>query len=437
MTPTETDDALQTPVVLLIEDEQGDAELIRWQLLERADDAFAVHIADSLASARLLIERERLIPDVILLDLNLPDSSGPQTVPRCRSLTDAPIVVLTGLDDVAATQRAIDLGAEDYLTKGGEGSSLRRAIRYAMLRHRREADSRLAATVFSHSREGIVITTPDGVIIDVNEAFSRITGYPRDEVIGRNPGLLKSHRQGPVFYAQMWRALIDDGYWAGELWNRRKDGEEYAELLTISAVRDSTGNTRHYVALFTDITAQKQHQQQLEFIAHYDSLTRLPNRMLLADRLGHALTQTRRHRLLLAVAYIDLDGFKAVNDTYGHAAGDVLLVTVAERMKRCLRESDTIARLGGDEFVAILTELPDMAASAPLIDRLLAAAAEPVDYQGAALQVSSSIGVTFHLPDDDSDADLLLRQADQAMYQAKLAGKNRYYVFANRAGCVG
>ena len=144
-----------------------------------------------------------------------------------------------------------------------------------------------------------------------------------------------------------------------------------------------------------------------------------------------------RDRHPAAVLFIDLDRFKSVNDTYGHAAGDLLLVTVAERMKHCLRESDTIARLGGDEFVAILTELPDMAASTPLIDRLLAAAAEPVDYQGAALQVSSSIGVTFHLPDDDSDADLLLRQADQAMYQAKLAGKNRYYVFASRAACAG
>ncbi len=287
----------------------------------------------------------------------------------------------------------------------------------------------LAASVFSHACEGIMITNVAGSIVEVNEAFMRITGYSRHEVIGKNPGMFKSGRQGPDFYACMWRALHEKGYWAGEVWNRRKGGEFFAASLTISAVRDAAGGTRHYVALFTDITAQKEHQQQLEHIAHYDALTGLPNRVLLADRMRQALAQSRRRDQQLAVAFIDLDGFKAINDSHGHEAGDQLLIVLADRMRQTLRDGDTIARLGGDEFVAVLVDLPDLQASVPFIVRLLAAAAQPVEINGLVLRVSASIGVSFQVPMEDGDADQLMRQADQAMYQAKLAGKNRYHVF--------
>jgi len=287
----------------------------------------------------------------------------------------------------------------------------------------------LAAIVFTHAREGIVITAPDGSIIDVNEAFTRITGYERAEVLGQNPRILSSGRQDKTFYASMWRELQQQGHWYGEVWNRRKNGEAYAEMLTISAVSDAQGNTRQYVALFSDITALKKHQNQLEHIAHFDALTGLPNRVLLADRLHQAMTQARRRGHLLAVAYLDLDGFKSINDRHGHETGDQLLVALASRMKQTLREGDTLARLGGDEFVAVLLDLPDVAACLPMLKRLLAAAAQPVSVESANLQVSASLGVTFYPQAEDVDADLLLRQSDQAMYQAKLAGKNRYHVF--------
>lgn len=296
---------------------------------------------------------------------------------------------------------------------------------------RRQSEERLglAASVFTHAREGIMITSADGTIIDVNDAFSHITSYSRDEVIGANPRLLNSGRQGKGFYAAMWGSLIEKGHWYGEVWNRRKNGEVYAEMLTISAVCDSNGSIRHYVALFSDITALKQHEQQLEHIAHYDALTSLPNRVLLADRLHQAIMQTQRRGQRLAVAYLDLDGFKAINDVHGHQAGDQLLMTVAARMKLALRECDTLARLGGDEFVAVLLDLADIEASVSLLSRLLAAAAQPVHVGDLLLQVSASIGVTFYPQPEEADADLLLRQADQAMYQAKLAGKNRYHIF--------
>jgi diguanylate cyclase (GGDEF)-like protein/PAS domain S-box-containing protein len=416
------------PVVLVIEDEPGDALLIKLQLHERDAEAFSVHLADSLGAAARLMAGG-LQPDVVLLDLNLPDSSGSATVERCRALIESPIVVLTGMDDGAALEEAIHSGAEDYLTKGGDGPALRKAVRYAMLRYQRDTDGRLAAIVFTHAREGIMITHADGSILDVNDAFTRITGYERDEVLGKNPRLLSSGRQGQEFYATMWRHLLENGHCYGEVWNRRKNGEVYAEMQTISAVRDAQGHTRQYVALFSDITALKEHQQQLEHIAHYDALTNLPNRVLLADRLHQAMSQAERRGQLLAVAYLDLDGFKSINDRHGHEAGDQLLIALANRMKLALREGDTLARLGGDEFVAVLLDLPDVAASVPMINRLLMATAQPVHVGELVLQVSASLGVTFYPQAEEVDADLLLRQADQAMYQAKLAGKNRYHVF--------
>ena len=210
---------------------------------------------------------------------------------------------------------------------------------------------------------------------------------------------------------------------------RRADGE-YRWIQDNANPRfDSEGRFIGYIGFCYDITEEKEHQWQLEYIAHYDALTGLPNRMLLADRLHQAVAQTKRHDRQLAVVYIDLDGFKQVNDTHGHQAGDQLLKVLASRMKQCLREGDTIARLGGDEFVAVLVDLPDIETSESLLMRLLSVASQPVDYQGYLLQVSSSIGVTYRSPFEDSDADQLLRQADQAMYQAKLTGKNRFHVF--------
>jgi diguanylate cyclase (GGDEF)-like protein/PAS domain S-box-containing protein len=287
----------------------------------------------------------------------------------------------------------------------------------------------LAARVFSHAREGITITDAEGTILDVNEAFTRITGYSREEAIGQNQRLLRSTRHSDEFFASMWRDLLDSGNWSGEMWNRRKNGEVFPELLTISAVRDAQGNIVQYVALFTDITAIKEHQDQLEHIAHFDTLTSLPNRLLLADRLRQAMSQAQRRNQHVAVAYLDLDGFKAANDRHGHAVGDRLLVALAMRMRDTLREGDTLARMGGDEFVAVLTDLENVGSSLPMLTRLLGAAAEPVAIAELSLKVSASLGVTFYPQSQELDADQLLRQADQAMYQAKLSGKNRYHIF--------
>ena len=295
-------------------------------------------------------------------------------------------------------------------------------------RKQAEEKLQLAASVFTNARENIIITDTTGIIIDVNDMFTTITGYRREEAIGKNPRVLKSCRQSPDFYANMWQALLVNGHWYGEIWNRRKNGEVYAEIKTICAVRDKKGITTHYVALGNDITPMKEQQDQLERIVHYDILTNLPNRLLLADRLSQAMLQCSRHEKSLAVAFLDLDGFKAVNDTYGHDVGDKLLVSLSFCMKEALREGDSLARIGGDEFVAVLADLATVEDCEPVLDRLLFAASEPITIGEIVINISASIGVTLY-PQDNVDADLLMRHADQAMYAAKESGKNRWHLF--------
>ncbi|WP_221766063.1 PhnD/SsuA/transferrin family substrate-binding protein [Halomonas nitroreducens] len=302
------------------------------------------------------------------------------------------------------------------------------ARRNRLLRHQRERLSLLAG-VFSHSHEGVMITTPSGEIREVNGAFSQITGYAREEVVGRNARLLSARRHDSGFYAAFWKRLEERGHWDGEVWNRRKNGEAYPQRLTISAIADEEGRVQRYVGLISDITRVKQHERQLRHAAQHDALTGLPNRLLLADRLRQAMAQVDRNDGRLAVVFVDLDGFKAVNDTHGHALGDRLLVTLAGRMQEQLRASDTLARLGGDEFVAVLTGLESPSDVQRVLDRLLEVTSRRVTLDGVALQVSASLGVAHYAAADEVEADLLLRRADQAMYLAKEAGKHRYRVF--------
>jgi diguanylate cyclase (GGDEF)-like protein/PAS domain S-box-containing protein len=286
----------------------------------------------------------------------------------------------------------------------------------------------LAASVFTHALEGIVITDAANRVIDVNKKFTDITGYSREEVVGQAPRFFQADRHPPEFYSAMWQIIKSSGQWAGEILSRRKNGEKYVVGITISAVKDAVGKVSHYVALFSDITLQRDHQCQLEEMAHFDALTKLPNRALFADRLNQAMLQCQRRHNSLAVIFMDLDGFKDINDTYGHAVGDELLIIVSHRMSDTLREVDTLARIGGDEFVAVLNDLINAEDYKMALERLLRAASDPISVGDAILKVSVSIGVAIY-PQDDADADILIRHADQAMYIAKKAGKNCYHLF--------
>ena len=296
------------------------------------------------------------------------------------------------------------------------------------LRRQAEKELRLAAKVFESNREGVIITDARQRILSVNRAFTEVTGYLAEEVIGLTPAILSSGQQEAAFYSRMWDNLQEKGYWQGEIWNRRRNGEIYPELLSISAVTDEKKQPTHYIGVFSDITDSKQDQQRLEFLAHHDALTGLPNRVLLRDRVEVAAINAKRNHRNAALVFLDLDNFKAVNDSLGHPIGDKLLVSLVERISQCLRESDTLSRLGGDEFVAVLSEIREAEDAAIVARKILAAVETPIVVEGHSLNMTFSIGIAI-FPEDGDDFDSLLRNADTAMYHAKKAGKRTYRFF--------
>ena len=284
----------------------------------------------------------------------------------------------------------------------------------------------LAASVFRHSRDGIMITALDGTILAVNRAFTDITGYTEDDVLGQNPRILKSGRQDRAFYTAMWENISSQGYWQGEAWNRRKDGSLFAERITISAVPDQNGAPHHYIGVFSDITSASNQRRLLEERANHDALTGLPNRILLDERLEQVLAHARQDASTVALAFIDLDGFKAINDSMGHLAGDNLLATMARRLSHVLRASDMLARFGGDEFVAVWPGMRDDALLASLLARMAAAARAPVVLDGKKIRLSASIGLAM-FPQDGATPAQLICHADAAMYAAKRAKCGKPY----------
>ena len=294
------------------------------------------------------------------------------------------------------------------------------------LRHAEE-QLRVTSRIFDQAGEAIMIADPDNIIRSVNAAFSKITGYSAEEAVGQPTTLLKSGRQSSAFYADMWQSLNATGYWQGEIWNRRRNGEIYPQWLTINRVDDDKGNITHYIGVFSDITLLKESQQKIEYLATHDTLTGLPNRTLFNDRLNFALLQMRRHQKRVALMFIDLDNFKNINDTMGHACGDQLLQQVAIRLSSTLRNVDTVARLGGDEFTAIITDCSVESANQVAL-RVIENLAAPYELHGRSLYVSASAGIAFY-PEDGGTAVELTKSADAAMYRAKEQGRNRVEVF--------
>ena len=545
--------------ILVIEDDPGDFGLIRAHLrragLMRDGDQDGPIWAKTLAEGVALARRDQ--PDVVLLDLSLPDSSGLATVRAIRAaLPGLPLVVLTGHDDRQLALASLSAGAQDYLVKGQfEHDALGRAVRHALVRERLESRLRLfevaldsaanaivitdidariewanpaftrltgysleeaqghhpgaliqsgrqgeayyrqmwetiragqawrgeivsrrrdgplydaslvispvidaggairhfvailqditerrrtdlelqiAATAFE-SQEGMFVTDADKVILRVNRAFTDITGYTAAEAVGRTPDLLDSGRHDASFHAALQERLARKGSWQGEIWHRRKNGEVHPEWLTLTAVRNGSGELSRYVGTLTDITARKAAEDEIRQLAFYDPLTLLPNRRLLLDRLQQALAASARSKRLGALLFLDLDNFKTLNDTLGHDKGDLLLQQIAERLASCVREGDTVARLGGDEFVIMLEDLSQSAAEAAaqteiVGEKILVALSQPYALTGHEYHNTSSIGVTLFRDQRDTVEDLL-RRADLAMYQAKAAGRNTLRFF--------
>lgn len=288
---------------------------------------------------------------------------------------------------------------------------------------------RRIANVFHNSREGIVITDADKIIIDINEAFSTLTGYTREDVIGQKPVILRSGYHAPFFYAQMDLALEREGSWRGEIWNKKKNGQEYAEFLRIDTVRNTKGEIENYIGIFSDITEQKKQEEQLHRLANFDPLTNLPNRHMFMTLAEQMLAFAKRKETKAIIAFLDLDGFKQVNDSYGHAMGDRILKQAGARLAQQLRQSDIIARIGGDEFVILLSDITIDDAH-ELLTRVLDALKEAIEFEKISITIGVSIGATL-FPDDCEDIDMLIRHADAAMYRSKELGRNRitYYNF--------
>jgi diguanylate cyclase (GGDEF)-like protein/PAS domain S-box-containing protein len=291
----------------------------------------------------------------------------------------------------------------------------------------------LAASVFSHANECITITDAQGRIVDVNPAFCRVTGFSREDVVGRNPRLLASGRHDKEFYARMWQSLAETGQWQGEIWNRRKNGEVYPEWLSIATVYGENGEATSRIGSFFDISERKQNEAEINNLAFFDPLTQLPNRRLLLDRLRHSVASVARTSGQGAVLFIDLDHFKTINDTQGHAVGDMLLCEVARRLNACVREGDTVARLGGDEFVVMLENLSESAGDAVAQasaagEKILAALNQPYVLGNFSYHSTSSIGISL-FRGREATVDDLLKRSDMAMYEAKMAGRNTLRFF--------
>lgn len=418
--------------ILMLEDTPTDAELIELELRQAGIDYVAIRVQTRDDFMRVLHDFD---PDIVLSDYRLPAFDG-------RSALDivlhhhprSPVIMVTG---AIGDELAVDLlkgGARDYVLKD-RLARLPLAIKRAMEEEQASREQSLAEEklrqaqrVFDHTSEGIMVTDAENRIVAVNRAFTTITEYSESEALGQTPRILKSHRQDIQFYQNMWAALESIGTWSGEIWNRRKGGEIYPEWLTISVVQDESGKLTHYVAVFSDITAAKRSQEALDFLAHHDVLTELPNRLLCKNRLQHAIQRTRRNKGFLAVLFIDLDRFKSVNDTLGHPVGDELLRLIANRMLKLVRADDTLARMGGDEFVVLLEHESSTRGIAAVASRIVELFSVPIEVQEHVLYMTASIGISV-FPTDGDDEDTLLRCADLAMYQAKNTGRNNFQFY--------
>jgi diguanylate cyclase (GGDEF)-like protein/PAS domain S-box-containing protein len=295
-------------------------------------------------------------------------------------------------------------------------------------RHRAEQRLQLSDKVFQNTQEGIVVTDGVGNIVSVNPAFTAVTGYLPEEVMGRNPKVLQSGRHDQAFYDAMWAELKATGQWQGEIWNRRRNGEIYPEWLHISAVRDAAGCVVYYVAVFSDISVVKENEERLHHLAHFDALTGLPNRVLFADRLSQAMAHAKRGNADIGLLFLDLDRFKLINDTLGHRAGDTLLQLAAERIMGAVREQDTVARLGGDEFTVILPEVAGPAGAANVAEKIIESLSASFRIENQEVSIGASIGIAVY-PLAGEDVETLVKHADIAMYRAKEAGRNNYQFY--------
>ena len=414
------------PLLLLVDDMPANLHVLAAALKQDYRLKTATHGAEALA-----IMRAEPRPELVLLDVMMSDMNGIEVLRKLREepeTRDVPVIFVTADVSEQSQLNGLELGVDDYLTKPVIASVLRARVKNLLARKRSERELRLAAHVFEHSGEAIIINDRDNRIIEVNPAFTRLTGYTAEEARGRNPRFLSAGRTPPETYRAMWQALQETGFWQGELWDRNKDGAIYPKLVTISTVKNQHDEIEYYIGSFTDISEQKANEEKIRHLAHHDALTGLPNRLFLTIASEQALASAARESRRAALVFLDMDRFKLINDTLGHLVGDEFLIEVGRRLKSCVRESDIVARLGGDEFVVMLTRIATQNDAAHVADKILAALNAPFTIGSHTLHSSPSLGIALY-PDDGNDLDTLMKNADTAMYFAKEKGRNNAQFF--------
>ncbi len=341
--------------------------------------------------------------------------------------------LVSGIAIIIRTLRRVqetgDYSGHAEVRGGDEVAKMAESVN-SLIEGRRAIENKLqlASRVFDNTIDGVIITDPDEKIISINRSVTRITGYTSDELIGKTPRILSSGRQDKTFFKEMWRSIHTTGHWQGEIWNRRKNGEIYPEWQNINVVKDRNGQLTNYISVFSDISVIKRSQEQMEHLAHHDPLTGLPNRLLFEKRLSRAMARDKRQQHSLALLFLDLDRFKHINDSLGHAAGDELLCEVAKRITRLIRKQDMIARLGGDEFAIILERFEGIRSVVHVAQKIIDAMKSPFKLSDQEIFTSTSIGISIY-PIDGETPDRLIKDADAAMYHAKNEGRNNYQFY--------
>lgn len=426
MTASERD-ALRARLLVVAEDQQVRSYLA--SLLPGLAENLVVAWEAQDALDQLL----SLAPEVVLVVHPL---SGMDTVDFCRELrcraADAQVMLLAATPEYAFLHRLILSGLDAYLDLPVDPPVLRSRLARCIVEQRKSLGLKLSALVFDAVSEGVIVTDENSRVLAVNPAFSALTGYRPDQIIGQRAAILASGVHNKDFYRMMWESLLAHGYWAGEIRNRRRDGSLYDQWLSISMVDGDSGEPRRFVGLLSDITERKREEERMRRLAHFDSLTSLPNRVLFNDRLQRSMARADRHQQKLAILYLDLDDFKRINDTLGHAAGDEVLRQTASRMLEALRITDTVSRRGGDEFVLIVEQADTTVNVAAVCNKLLESISISMAIQGQTLKLGASIGVAIY-PDDAEDPDALLASADTALLEVKANGKGGFRFF-NPAG---
>lgn len=420
-------------------------ELAAARILVVDDEAFmrtllARLLAPHVAEVQLATDGENglarwreMQPDVVITDVSMPVMSGLAMSQAIKAQDpDSAIIVISASSDIEDLRSAIDIGVERYVFKPVDIKLLLDAVGKCLRDRNHALELRMAKMVFEVGSEGILVTDAEPRVLACNPAFSAISGYRPDEIIGQKTSILASGQHDAEFYRSMWNALKTHGRWSGEIINRRKNGEHYSEWLSIAAVDGRFGGVKRYVGIVSDITERKKQEEYIRRLAHFDSLTGLPNRVLFHDRLQRSIAEVRRHGGKLALLFLDLDHFKAVNDSFGHGAGDEVLKTVAARMQEAVRQSDTVSRRGGDEFVLLLEVSDQGDRIATVCNKLIESISRPIHCGEIEVGLGASIGVAI-FPDDADAVDTLIAAADSALYEAKAGGRRRFCYFRAEA----